>query len=39
MLARLNHMIVLTGAMRKYVDSSWAVNGMECAKAGLNLTY
>jgi len=38
-LARLNCMAVLTGAIRKCVDLSWVANGMECIKAGLNATY
>jgi len=38
-LEKLNYVAVLTRAMRKCVDLSWAVNGMECIKVGLNTTY
>ena len=39
MLVRLNCVAVLTEAIRKCIDLSWAVNGIEYIKAGLNPTY
>jgi len=39
MLAKLNFIRVFIGITRKYIDLSWAINDIECAKAGLNLIY